>query len=88
MMISQQTICLHLGIIFDTKLNFPERLKNRFNKVNKTIELLRKPQNILPQAALLSIYKSFRRPHYSYSCCAPIYIYILIALICNTCPNL
>ena len=33
------------------------------NKVNKTIGLLRKLQNILPRSALLTIYKSFTRPH-------------------------
>ena len=33
------------------------------NKVNKTIGLLRKLQNILPRSALLTIYKSFIRPH-------------------------
>ena len=39
----------HLGMIFDTKLNFQEHLKNILNKVNKTIGLLRKLQNILPR---------------------------------------
>ena len=33
------------------------------NKVNKTIGLLRKLQNILPRSALLTIYKRFIRPH-------------------------
>ena len=36
------------------------------NKVNKTIGLLRKLQNILPRSALLTIYKSFIRPHLDY----------------------
>ena len=36
------------------------------NKVNKTIGLLRKLQNILPRSALLTIYKSFIRPHIDY----------------------
>ena len=36
------------------------------NKVNKTIEFLRKLQNILPRSALLTIYKSFIRPHLDY----------------------
>ena len=79
MMIYQQMIYSHLGITFDTKLNFQEHIKNRFKKFNKTIELLRKLQNILPQAPLLAIYKSFRRPHYNYGCCAVLY---------NICSNL
>ena len=36
------------------------------NKVNKTIGLLRKLHNILPRSALLTIYKSFIRPHLDY----------------------
>ena len=36
------------------------------NKVNKTIGLLRKLQNILPHEPLLAIYKSFVRPHLYY----------------------
>ena len=45
----------HLGMILDTKLNFQEHLKNVLNKVNKTIGLLRKLQNILPCGPLLTI---------------------------------
>ena len=37
------------------------------NKVNKTIGLLRKLQNILPTSALLTIYKTFIRSHLDYS---------------------
>ena len=37
------------------------------NKVNKTIGLLRKHQNIVPRSALLTIYKRFIRPHLDYS---------------------
>ena len=36
------------------------------NKVNKTIELLPKLQNILPRSALLNLYKSVIRPHLDY----------------------
>ena len=36
------------------------------NKVNKTAELLRKLHNILPRPVLLTIYKSFIRPHLDY----------------------
>ena len=57
----------HLGLILDKKLNFQEHLKNILNKVNKTIELLCKLQNILPREPLLPIYKSLFRPHLDYS---------------------
>ena len=36
------------------------------NKANQTIGLLRKLQNILPHEPLLTIYKSFIRPHLDY----------------------
>ena len=35
-------------------------------KVNKTMGLLRKLQNILPRTALMTIYKAFVRPHLDY----------------------
>ena len=53
----------HLGIILDAKLNLQEHIKNLLTKVNKTIELVRKLQNILPRGSLLIIFKSFVRPH-------------------------
>ena len=37
-----------------------------FNKINKTISLLRKLQNNLPRAPLITIYKSFIRLHLDY----------------------
>ena len=56
----------HLGLILDTNLNFLEHLNNILNKINKNIGLLRKLQNILPLESLLTIYKSFVRPHLDY----------------------
>ena len=56
----------HLGMILDSKLNFQEHLKNILNKVNKTIVLLKNLQNILPRGPLLTIHKSFVRPHLDY----------------------
>ena len=37
-----------------------------FKKINKTISLLRKLQNKLPRGPLVTIYKSFVRPHLDY----------------------
>ena len=53
-------------MILDTKLNFQEHIKIILTKVNKTIGLLRKLQNILPRESLLTIFKSFVRPHLDY----------------------
>ena len=55
-----------MRIILDSKLNFQDHLENMLNKVNKTIELLRKLENILPGGPLLTLYKSFIRPHFDY----------------------
>ena len=56
----------YLGMILDAKLNFQEQIKNLLTKVNKIIGLLRKLQNILPRGSLLTIFKSFLRPHLDY----------------------
>ena len=64
--VKQVSSQIHLGMTLDNKLNFQEHLKNILNKVNKTIGLLRKLQNILPCGPLLTIYKSFIRLHLDY----------------------
>ena len=56
----------HLGVYLDSRLDFREHLQNMFNKINKTISLLRKLQNNSPRAPLITIYKSFIRPHLDY----------------------
>ena len=56
----------HLGVYLDSRLDFREHLQNMFNKINKTISLLRKLQNNLPRAPLITIYKSFIKPHLDY----------------------
>ena len=53
----------HLGMFWDTKLDFQEHLKSIFSNVNKKIGLLRKLHHILPRSPLLTIYKSFVRPY-------------------------
>ena len=53
-------------MILDTKLNFQEHPKDTHSKISKTIELLKKLQKILPRPPLLTIYKSFIRPHLDY----------------------
>ena len=53
-------------MILDTKLDFQEHLKNKPSTISNTIGLLRKLQKILTRAPLLTIYKSFIRPHLDY----------------------
>ena len=50
----------------DKKLNFEEDHNKVESKVNKTIGIIRKLQNVLPRSTLLTIYKSFIRPHLDY----------------------
>ena len=50
----------------DKKLNFEEHLSKVESNVNKTIGIIRKLQNVLPRSALLTISKSFIRPHLDY----------------------
>ena len=56
----------HLGLILDEKLNFKEHLKEKISKAYKGIAVLRKLQNFIPRNSLLTIYKSFIRPHLDY----------------------
>ena len=63
---TQSEIQKHLGTFLDSKLDFKEHIKNVLNKVSKTIGLLRKLQKILPRPPLITIYKSFTRPHLDY----------------------
>ena len=62
-----QSICKkHLGIILDSELTFENHINMVTTKINKTIGLLRKLQNLLPRTALIKIYKAFVRPHLDY----------------------
>ena len=56
----------HLGMLLDFRLDFQEHWKSLVKKVNKTVALLGKFQNILPRSALLTIYKCFVRTHLDY----------------------
>ena len=56
----------HLGLILDDKLNFKSHLREKCSKFNKEIGIIKKLQNTLPRQALLTIYKSFVRPHLDY----------------------
>ena len=64
--VTQSTTQKHLGILLDVQLDFQGHLRNIYSKVNKTIGLLRKLHNTLPRLPLLTIYKSFIRPHLDY----------------------
>ena len=64
--VHQVALQKHLGMFLDCKLNFEEDLKTIVNKINKTRGLLCKFQNFLSRKPLLTIHKSFIRPHLYY----------------------
>ena len=64
--VTHSTSQKHLGMLLDVRIDFQENIKNIYSKVNKTIGLLRKLHNTLPRLPLLTICKSFIRPHLDY----------------------
>ena len=56
----------HLGMFLDFKLSFNQHLETVFAKVNRGIAILHKLKIALPREALLTVYKSFIRPHSDY----------------------
>ena len=65
--VSSTSVHKHLGMLLDDKLSYEHHLKSVLNKVKETIGLLCKFQQILPRQSLITIYKSFIRPHLDYS---------------------
>ena len=62
----QDTSQKDLGIILDNRLSLEEHLRLVFSKINRTIGLLRKLQCLNLRSALLTIYRTFVRPHLGY----------------------
>ena len=48
------------------KLSFTNCINDKINKTLKGVDLLRKLSTLLPRQSLLTIYKSFIRPHLNY----------------------
>ena len=57
----------HLGLKLDKKLSFKEHLKDKFANVNGGIGVLKKLSGFLPRHSLVTLYKSFIRPHLDYA---------------------
>ena len=56
----------HLRIVLDSKLNFSAHADQKIKMCNRIIALIRRLSINLPWNALLTIYKSFVRPHPDY----------------------
>ena len=54
------------GLYLDERLNFSHHIKEKISKACKDIGVIRKLHYILPRHSLLTIYKSFIRPHLDY----------------------
>ena len=57
----------HLGLTLDEKLSLTNFINDKINKTLKGVGLLCKLRMLLPWQSLLTIYKSFIRPHLDYS---------------------
>ena len=56
----------HFGMVLDSNLSYEHYIQSILNKVDTTIGLLRKFQLILPRHSLITVYKTFIRPHLDY----------------------
>ena len=56
----------HLELTLDEKLSFTNCINDKINETLKGVGLLRKLSTLLPRQILLTIYKSFIRPHLDY----------------------
>ena len=56
----------HLGLILDKKLNFDHHLNEKISKAMKGISLIKRLYYYLPRKSLLTIYRSYIRPHLDY----------------------
>ena len=55
-----------MGVVLDSKLDFSIHIEQKIRKCNNIIGLIRRLSVCLPRKALLTIYKSFVRPHPNY----------------------
>ena len=63
----RENIQKHLGLLLDSKLlNFFGHINEKIKKATKGVNLIRKMNLLLPRSSLLTIYKSFVRPHLDY----------------------
>ena len=62
-----QTHCQeHWGVHLDMKLNFKLHIREKISKAMNRICIIKKLSHVLPRDSLITIYKSFVRPHLDY----------------------
>ena len=57
----------HIGLILDEKLTFNDHITSKLTTANKLTSTLRKLYHYMPRDSLVTIYKSFIRPHLDYA---------------------
>ena len=62
----RENIQKHLGLFLDSKLSFLDHINEKIKKATKGVNVIRKMNLLLPRSSLLTIYKSFVRPHLDY----------------------
>ena len=55
-----------MGIVLNSKLDFKFHVDQKIKKCNKLIGLIRRLSVSVPRKVLVTIYKSFIRPHLNY----------------------
>ena len=65
-LVSVQPSQKHLGLILDDKLSFEQHFNEKISKANKGIGIIKRLYSCLPRKSLVTIYKSFIRPHIDY----------------------
>ena len=62
----RENIQKHLGLFLDSKLSFFDYINEKIRKATKGVNFIRKMNLLLPCSSLLTIHKSFVRPHLDY----------------------
>ena len=57
----------HLSLFLDSKLSFFDHINEKIKKATKGVNVIRKMNLLFPRSSLLTIYKSFVRPHLDYN---------------------
>ena len=65
--VNRDTSQKHLGMILDEKLTFNNHVSKKLSKASKGVGIIRKLFYLIPRNSLVTIYKSFIRPHLDYA---------------------
>ena len=66
MLLNSKNTQKHLGLYLDTKLNFSEHINEKIKKAVRGISVIKNLNVTSSYSSLLTIYKSFIRPHLDY----------------------